>query len=34
MFIIKKSIYYRIEEINNKNIKIENSVDKCVLDFN
>jgi hypothetical protein len=30
----KKSIYYRIEEINNKNIKIENSVDKCVLDFN
>lgn len=30
----KKSIYYRIEEINNKNIKIENSIDKCVLDFN
>ena len=30
----KKSIYYRIERINDKNIKIENSVDKCVLDFN
>lgn len=30
----KKSIYYRIERINDKNIKIENSVDKCVLNFN
>ena len=30
----KKTIYYHIEEINYKNIKIDNSKDKCVLDFN
>lgn len=30
----KKSIYYRIEKINNKIIKIENSTDKCILNFN
>tara|TARA_B100000497_G_C7635426_1_gene381956 strand:- start:209 stop:598 length:390 start_codon:yes stop_codon:yes gene_type:complete len=30
----KKSIYYRIEKINDKTIKIENSIDKCILNFN
>ena len=30
----KKTIYYHIEKIDSKNIKIESSVDKCVLKFN
>lgn len=29
-----KSIYYRIEKINNNNIKIENHNEKCILRFN
>ena len=29
----KKSIYYHIEQINNKNIKIENDINKCILKF-
>lgn len=30
----KKSIYYHISKIDNNNIKIENSSDKCILRFN